>query len=292
MDAAELAAFLKFHCQRAQVSDAMVNLRTGRRIRTVLPVHLHGRVADMDPILEVAAEYDLMVVEDASQAPGALYKGRRAGTLGHAGCFSFCPEQNLGAYGEAGAVITADRELARTVAVLRDHGRDRPYLHGTMGWNSHMDGIQAAVLSVKLPYLEGWSAARRMVAEQYARHFCELDNLTCPTAGEERRHVFRAYAVRVPDRDAFMEDLRRREVETAIHYPLPIHLQEAYHFLPFQEGDFPVAETWCAETVSLPMYPELHFRQVTRIVEAVTASRANTGKIYFEAANGRMETVG
>jgi dTDP-4-amino-4,6-dideoxygalactose transaminase len=284
MDPVKLKEFLEFHCQQGHVSDNMVNLSTGRNVKAVIPVHLYGLMADMDPIMEIAGEYGVQVVEDASQAHGASYNGRRAGSIGHAGCFSFYPGKNLGAYGEAGAVVTSNGDLADRIKMLRDHGQPQKYMHDAIGWNGRMDGIQGAVLSVKLRSIEGWNAARRMVADQYTQNLSGLDSITCPENSNNYQHAYHIYAVLVPDRTSFMDAMARKGIATAIHYPVPIHLQEAYRFLPLEQGAFPIAEQCAKKVVSLPMFPELHFRQVARVIEAVREIQLGPGKIHHENA--------
>jgi dTDP-4-amino-4,6-dideoxygalactose transaminase len=239
------------------------------RTKVILPVHLFGRMAEMETILTFAKERGLYVVEDASQAHGAESHGRRAGSLGDAGCFSFYPGKNLGAFGEAGAVVTKDPELARRMRILRDHGQSRRYLHSVIGWNCRMDGIQAAVLHLKLERLDENNELRRQHAARYARALERLPGLALPAPGGGRSHVHHLYAIRVPDRRRFMEHLRERGIGTAIHYPLPVHLQTAYSHLGLGRGSFPVSEHCAEQFVSLPMYPELTAKQIDLVVQAV-----------------------
>ncbi|MFH1148412.1 MAG: DegT/DnrJ/EryC1/StrS family aminotransferase [Pseudomonadota bacterium] len=248
-----------------------VRFRAGRHkgVKAVIPVHLFGHTADMDPILEIARSYGLFVIEDACQAHGGRYKGRSAGSLGVAGCFSFYPGKNLGAYGEAGAVVTNDAELASKIRILRDHGQSRKYYHRFIGWNARMDGFQGAVLSVKLKYLEKWNQDRRENADLYNRLLSGLDGLAVPTPADFAEHVYHIYAVRTRDRDAMMNCLARRGIHCGIHYPLPIHLQEAYRVLGLGQGSFTVAEKCANELLSLPMYPELTKNQIEDVAAAV-----------------------
>lgn len=227
------------------------------RTKAVIPVHLYGQPADMDPILEFAGRHKLHVVEDACQAHGASYKGRPAGSMGIAGCFSFYPGKNLGAYGEAGAVVTGDPGLADTIRMLRDHGQARRYHHALIGWNGRMDGLQAAVLSVKLRYLPGWNAARRENATIYGGLLADEEHVVRPKEMAYARHVYHIYSLRTANRDALRDFLEGKGVSCMIHYPLPIHLQDAYSSLGLKEGDFPVAEKGSREELSLPVYPEL-----------------------------------
>jgi dTDP-4-amino-4,6-dideoxygalactose transaminase len=239
------------------------------RTKAIIPVHLYGQPADMDPILAVAQRHGLPVVEDACQAHGAEYKGRKAGALGHAGCFSFYPGKNLGAYGEAGVVVTNDAGLAQKIRILRDHGQTERYTHALIGWNDRMDGLQGAVLSVKLKHLEQWNEARRSHARRYARLLDGLEGVTCPHEAPYARHVYHVYAVRVPRRDELAAALRRQDIWCGIHYPVPIHLQQAYEFLGHRPGSFPVAERAARELLSLPMFPELTTEQIETVAAGI-----------------------
>jgi dTDP-4-amino-4,6-dideoxygalactose transaminase len=232
------------------------------RTKAIIPVHLFGQTADMDPILAIARRHGIAVLEDACQAHGAEYKGRRAGSLGDAGCFSFYPGKNLGAYGEAGCVVTSDQQLADRIRMLRDHGQSRKYYHEVVGTNGRMDGIQGAVLSVKLKYLNAWNAARRLHAASYERL---LEDVACVTAPREMtyaRHVYHVYAVRSGGREGLIEALAASGIACGVHYPVPIHLQRAYASRGEGAGSFPVAERCALEFVSLPMFPELSAEQI------------------------------
>lgn len=240
--------------------------------RAIIPVHLFGQMADMDPILEVAERHRLPVVEDACQAHGALYKGRKAGSLGVTGCFSFYPGKNLGALGEAGAVVTNDAVLEGRIKVLRDHGQARKYCHSVIGWNARMDGIQGAVLRVKLKRLERANARRRANAQLYDELLGDNDEIVTPYVAPHNRHIYHVYAVRVRGRDRVLEALAEEGISCAIHYPVPVHLQEAYRGLGYGEGSFPVAERCAREFLSLPMYPELGGEQIQAVVTELKAS--------------------
>jgi len=241
------------------------------RTRAIIPVHLFGQMADMDPILEIARRHGLPVVEDACQAHGALYKGRKAGSLGVAGCFSFYPGKNLGALGEAGAVVTNDPELDGTIKVLRDHGQARKYHHSRIGWNARMDGIQGAVLRVKLKRLETANSGRRANARIYEELLGASEEVITPYSAPHNGHVYHVYALRVRDRDLVLESLAGKGISCAIHYPVPVHLQEAYRSLGYGEGSFPVAERCAREFLSLPMYPELSQEQIQAVVTELKA---------------------
>jgi dTDP-4-amino-4,6-dideoxygalactose transaminase len=232
------------------------------RTQAIVPVHLFGQIADMDPILAIARRHGTPVVEDACQAHGAEYRGRKAGNLGVAGCFSFYPGKNLGAFGEAGAITTDDSELRSRIQALRDHGQARKHLHSAIGWNARMDGIQAAVLSLKLSRLAAANASRRAHAQLYDQLLADEPGIIRPAVAGQNMHAYHIYAVRVPDRDGVLERMAAHGVNCAIHYPVPIHLQKAYTFLGLLPGSFPVAERCARELLSLPMYPELQPEQI------------------------------
>jgi dTDP-4-amino-4,6-dideoxygalactose transaminase len=233
------------------------------RTKAIVPVHLYGQMADMDPIMEIARRHGLPVVEDACQAHGATYKGRKAGSIGTAGCFSFYPGKNLGAFGEAGAVVSNDPVLADRMRVLRDHGQEKKYVHSMVGWNGRMDGIQAAVLRVKLRGLDKGNEARRANARLYGTHMAAAESLVLPATAADRGHVFHLYVVRVTDRDALLQAMGARGVACGIHYPRPIHLQKAYAHLGLGRGSLPVTEACADEGLSLPMFPELTAAQIS-----------------------------
>jgi dTDP-4-amino-4,6-dideoxygalactose transaminase len=240
------------------------------RTKAIMPVHLYGQPADMDPILELARARGLTVIEDAAQAHGAEYKGRRVGSIGDLGVFSFYPGKNLGAYGEGGAVVTNNAEHARRIRMLRNWGGERRYQHLVKGFNYRMDGIQGAILRVKLRHLEAWTEARRAHAADYNRRFAG-NVLDIPYARPDCRHVYHCYTVRVPRRDAVRAHLESSGIQTGVHYATPVHLHPAYADLGYRQGDFPVAEAAAAEVLSLPMFPELGAEQVEIIAEALLA---------------------
>lgn len=237
--------------------------------KAIVPVHLFGQTADMDPIMEIANRRNIPVVEDACQAHGAVYKGRRAGSIGRAGCFSFYPGKNLGAFGEAGATVTNDWELRETMRVLRDHGQVKKYHHSMIGWNGRMDGIQGAVLRVKLAHLDQANAKRRKHASRYDALLRGTVGLVTPLESPDRQHVYHIYAVRVSNRDSLGKALSNAGIGWGIHYPIPVHLQQAYSFLGLGRGSFPVAERCADEFLSLPMYPELTEEQITSVATVV-----------------------
>jgi dTDP-4-amino-4,6-dideoxygalactose transaminase len=236
------------------------------RTKAIIPVHLFGQTADMDAILEIARLRGLPVIEDACQAHGAEYRGRKAGSIGTSGCFSFYPGKNLGALGEAGAVVTNNEELRNKIQMLRDHGQAKKYHHALIGWNARMDGIQGAALRVKLRHLDRANQARRANARFYDQHLAEIEEVILPTEAEYARHVYHLYVVRVHDRDRVLQAMTNRGIACGIHYPIPVHLQEAYRFLGQGKGSFPVAERCAEEFLSLPMYPELTTTQMRAVV--------------------------
>jgi dTDP-4-amino-4,6-dideoxygalactose transaminase len=244
------------------------------KTKAIIPVHLFGQPADLNPILDFARARGLRVIEDAAQAHGAEYRGRRAGSLGDAGCFSFYPGKNLGAFGEAGAVVTNDGELAGKIRILRDHGQVRKYHHTIVGCTCRMDGIQGAVLRVKLRHLAEGNRRRREHAAFYNRALGVLEEVTLPREAEYAKHIYHLYAIRVPERDRVLQALQAQGIGCGIHYPVPIHLQEAYRALGHGRNDFPVSEKTSAEFLSLPMFPELTEAQLSRVAEAVEDSLA------------------
>lgn len=238
------------------------------RTRSILPVHLYGHPCDMDPILEVARQHNLLVVEDCAQAHGARYKGALCGTFGHVSAFSFYPTKNLGAYGDGGAVVTSDARTAEQLRMLRNYGEERRYYHSVEGVNSRLDEMQAAILRVKLPHLDEWNAARTRLAGAYNNALAETE-VALPHSAPWASPNYHLYVVRTRDRDALQAHLKEQGIGTLIHYPLPIHLQDAYRHLGLQCGAFPVAEQACHEVLSLPMYPELSPETIPIIASAI-----------------------
>lgn len=241
------------------------------RTRAIIPVHLYGQMADMDPIMEIARRHNLFVVEDACQAHGAEYKGRKAGSIGHAGCFSFYPGKNLGALGEAGALVTNDTALAGEVAMLRDHGQHTKYHHSRIGWNARMDGIQGAVLSLKLRTLPQGNALRRSHARTYDYLLAEVPDLTLPLVAAYSVPVYHLYVIQLDRRDDVLREMGRRGISCGIHYPKPVHLQAAYAGLRRGAGSFPVTERLAQRALSLPMFPELTPSQLGTVVRELTS---------------------
>jgi dTDP-4-amino-4,6-dideoxygalactose transaminase len=243
------------------------------RTKVILPVHLYGQPADMDPILEIAKRHEIIVIEDAAQAHGAEYKCRRVGSIGDMGCFSFYPGKNLGAYGEGGAVTTSNEAYAKAIRMLRDWGQSRKYHHDLRGFNYRLEGMQGAILAVKLKHLDRWTNARRAHAALYTEHLKGADVAT-PVEMSYARHVYHVYAVRTTSREALIEELTAQGVQTGIHYPIPVHLQKAYADPAFNPGDFPHAERAAAEVLSLPMFPELTGDQIREASAAVRSAVA------------------
>ena len=281
MDPERLRSYLKTDCAWDPRLNRAVSQRTGTPVTAVIPVHLYGQMADMDPILDLATRYNLIVIEDACQAHGAEYRSakenrwRKAGSMGRVAAFSFYPGKNLGACGEAGAVTTDDERLARRCQMLRDHGQSRKYFHDVEGYNGRLDAIQAGVLRVKLRHLAKWNEQRRERARGYDELFAGTGGMvTPPFVPSGSRPVYHLYVVRVRDRERLQEGLAAAGIGTGIHYPIPLHLSKAYEALGFRPGDFPVAEHVASQVLSLPMFPDLTPRQqervVTHLVECMT----------------------
>ena len=248
------------------------------RTKAVIPVHLYGQAADMDPIVEIARKHGLVVIEDAAQAHAAEYKGRRVGSLGDMACYSFYPGKNLGAYGEGGMVVTDNAEYARKIQMLRDWGAEKKYQHVLKGYNFRLEGIQGAVLRVKLKYLESWTEGRRAAASRYDELLAGSDYAT-PVALEHNRHVYHVYAVRTSNRQAVQEFLQEQGVQSGIHYPTPVHLLPAHEDLGYSRGQFPHAELAANEVLSLPMFPELTEAQTTEVADALLSVAARTSAV-------------
>ena len=275
LDPEKLCKFLDTECDTDQETGRPISRRTGRVIRAIVPVHLYGQPANMDPILEVAESYNLIVVEDACQAHGADYFSRRsrrwmkAGSIGHAAAFSFYPGKNLGACGEAGAVTTNDEALAKKIRMLRDHGQAKKYYHDMEGYNGRLDTMQAGFLHAKLPHLAEWNTKRRQCAAIYQQLFADAKGIVLPFEPLWSRSVYHLYVIRVREREKLQQFLTERGIGTGIHYPIPLHLQNAYRNLGYREGDFPVTEMTSREILSLPMFPTLTRHEQEYVVESV-----------------------
>ncbi len=259
--------FVEIDARTYNIDPARIEERITARTKVIMPVHLYGQPADMDPILEIGARHGIPVLEDAAQAHGAEYRGRRAGSLGTLACFSFYPGKNLGAYGDAGMITTNDEKLAWWCAMMADHGRTEKYTHRYIGFGKRMDTLQAAVLRAKLRHLDEWNETRRRHATAYRARLSDL--VEAPYEPEWARSVYHQFVIRVPNRDRVFERVREAGVMAQIHYPIPLHLQPAYAELGHRQGDFPATEQAAASVLSLPMYPELTGEQIDYVVEQV-----------------------
>jgi dTDP-4-amino-4,6-dideoxygalactose transaminase len=268
MDPEKLREYLETSCEFDTTRGKLIEKATGRTVSAIVPVHLYGQTADMDPILELSDRYNLVVIEDACQAHGAEYFSKRngawqkAGSMGRAAAFSFYPGKNLGACGEAGAVTTNDEQMAKRMKMIRDHGQAKKYYHDIEGYNGRLDSIQAGWLSVKLRHLAKWNESRRQLAHRYHELFADArDAIVMPQEAAWSKGVFHLYVCRVQDREALQAHLAELGIGTGIHYPIPLHLQKAYEHLGYETGDFPVTERIAREIVSLPMFPQLSYSQ-------------------------------
>jgi dTDP-4-amino-4,6-dideoxygalactose transaminase len=275
MDPEKLQEHLEEQCVRDE-SGRLVSQCSGRRVTAIIPVHLYGQMADMDPILELAERYQLIVIEDACQAHGAEYFSRKrnrwfkAGSMGQAAAFSFYPGKNLGACGEGGAIATNDPKIANACTMLRDHGQAKKYYHDVEGYNGRLDSIQTGILSVKLKHLSAWNEGRRERAAEYKKLFGKSATETrIPYEPSWSRAVYHLYVVRVDNRERLMTHLKSAGIGTGIHYPIPLHLQKAYESLEYKSGDFPITEKIAEEIISLPMFPHLTNEQQVRVVEEI-----------------------
>jgi dTDP-4-amino-4,6-dideoxygalactose transaminase len=289
LDPHKLAVFLNACRVDAETGQA-ISRRSGRTITGIVPVHLYGQMADMDPILALARRFNLKVVEDACQAHGATYCSHQdnswklAGSMGDAAAFSFYPSKNLGACGEAGAVTTNDETIAAKVRMLRDHGQSQKYMHDMEGYNGRLDAIQAGILSVKLRHLLRWTEQRRAHAIRYGQLLQAISEITLPEELPYSKAVYHLYVIRAHSRDELQRDLTQAEIGTGVHYPTPLHLQKAYAWLGYASGDFPAAERAAAEVLSLPMYPQLTCEQQDRVVEALRWSVQRTAGVRVAGA--------
>jgi dTDP-4-amino-4,6-dideoxygalactose transaminase len=242
--------------------------RLGKKLKAIIPVHIYGQSADMDPILEIAKEFEITVIEDACQSHGAEYKGKKVGLMGDYAAFSFYPSKNLGAYGDGGIIITQNEEKARNLNMLRNYGQEKRYYHKIKGFNSRLDELQAAVLIVKLKYLDKWNKCRKEIADYYTKH---INNplISKPIEMSYGKHVFHLYVIRHPHRDIFTSYLNQKGINTLIHYPVPVHLQEAYSEFNYLKGSFPVAERFSKEIISIPIFPQLRKDEIEKIVDLI-----------------------
>lgn len=277
MNESTLAEYIEKRCMMDS-SGRLTSRRSGRPVTAVIPVHLYGQTAEMDPILDLAERYGLVVIEDACQAHGAEYFSRRqgrwmkAGSMGRAAAFSFYPGKNLGACGEAGAVTVNDPDLATTIKMLRDHGQAKKYFHDIEGYNGRLDAIQAGILQVKIGHLAKWNSQRREHSAEYRRLLAAADcGVNPPVEPSWSKPVYHLYVVRVENREGLMEHLKAAGIGTGIHYPIPLHLQKAYGSLEYRPGDFPVAEKVASEILSLPMFPQLAPEQQAQVIQEIQA---------------------
>ena len=278
MDPGKLEHYLENECESDSKTGKLIERKSKLRVAAILPVHLYGQTADMDPILELAERYNLIVLEDACQAHGAEYYSKKdkvwkkAGTMGLAAAFSFYPGKNLGACGEAGAVTTNDEQLAQKMKMIRDHGQSKKYYHDIEGYNGRLDSIQAGWLSVKLRHLANWNESRRSLAHAYHKSLADLKgSVILPIEASFTKGVYHLYVVRVQDREALQAHLVEAGIGTGIHYPIPLHLQKAYQHLGYKQGAFPVTEKLASEIVSLPMFPQLTPAQQSLVCDSVSS---------------------
>lgn len=266
-------SFIETQCEFKQ--GKLTNKQTGGHIKVLMPVHLYGQLADMNPLMDLAREFNLRVIEDGAQAIGSAYPdGKRAGSFGDIGCFSFFPSKNLGAFGDAGMCVTNDEELAEHMRVLRVHGGKPKYYHSFIGGNFRIDALQAAVIRVKLKHLDDWTAGRQRNAEFYNKAFAAAgltDQVNTPTALDGYRHIYNQYVVRVSKRDELRAFLAENNIGTEIYYPVPLHMQECFAYLGYAPEDCPESKSAAAETLALPIYPELSEEQLQYVVDAVKA---------------------
>ena len=284
MDPEKLREYLHEQCALDPATGRLIHRRLGKPVSAVVPVHLYGQMADMDPILELAGHYNLAVIEDACQAHGAEYfskkenRWRKAGSMGRAAAFSFYPGKNLGACGEGGAVTTDEEAIARTVKMLRDHGQSKKYYHDIEGYNGRLDSIQAGILRVKLQHLSKWNQSRRECARKYDELFATAEtNIVTPFEAPWSKAVYHLYVLQVENREALQTKLAKENIDTGIHYPVPLHLQKAYRDLGYKLGAFPVSEKAAERIVSLPMFPGLSEADQTRVVHSIVQSVRCTG---------------
>lgn len=250
------------------INPSLIKKAITRKTKVIMPVHLFGQMADMDPIMEIAKRHNLYIIEDAAQSISSTYKGKKAGSIGTAGCFSFFPSKNLGGIGDGGMIVTNDEKLYRMLCIMRNHGMEPKYYHKYIGGNFRLDPIQAATLLVKLPYLDEWSEARRENAEYYNRKFAGTAVRT-PTVSSDCVTIYNQYVIRVPRRDEAVEHLKKQSIGCEIYYPVPLHLQKCFEYLGYKQGDFSEAEKAAKEVLALPVYPELTDRMKDCVVEAV-----------------------
>ena len=265
--AGAIPVFADIHPDSYTMDPDLIEAQITKKTRAILPVHLYGQAADMDPILAIAQKHNLKVIEDCAQAHGTEYKGRKVGSLGDVGCFSFYPSKNLGALGDAGAITTSDPKLSETLIMLRNYGQRERYHHDIKGYNSRLDEMQAAVLLAKLPHLDAWNDRRREIASYYQEHLSPA--VMTPSEMPYGKHIYHLFVIRIPNRDDLQTHLQKRDIGTAIHFPIPIHLQKAYSDLQLPKGSYPATEKAANQILSLPIYPELSDNEIGYIVQSV-----------------------
>lgn len=278
IDSEKIKEYIEKNCLFDDKTRQLVNSQTRDTVKAIIPVHLYGQACDMDPIMNLAKKHKLYVIEDCAQAIGAEYKGRKVGSLGDIGCFSFFPSKNLGGYGDGGMVITNNEELIKKVKIIRAHGSDKKYHHIIDGYNSRLDELQAAILRVKNRHLDDWTQKRRAIAYKYNELFDSFNKagkkgikITTPFELADSRHVYCLYTIRVQERDKLREYLTAKGIGNAVHYPIPLHLQEVCKKLGYKKGDFPISEQCASEVLSLPLYPELNDEQIKEVFTAITS---------------------
>jgi len=275
MDPAKVLEYLENYCTVDDRLGVVIDNKSGKPVTAIVPVHLYGQMADMDAILEIAEKYGLIVVEDACQAHGAQYFSkkencwRKAGSVGRAAAFSFYPGKNLGACGEAGAITTNEQRLAQDTRMLRDHGQSKKYYHDVEGYNGRLDSIQAGFLTVKLQHLGEWNRKRQVAARSYDELFSSVSGAITPYCPDWARAVYHLYVIRIQDRAGLQKHLASANIDTGIHYPVPLHLQKAYQGFGYKQGDFPITERAASEIVSLPMFPQIRPEQQSRVVDEI-----------------------
>ena len=265
--------FVDIDPETCNIDVAEIEEKITDKTKAIIPVHLYGQPADMDEIIKIAKKYDLKIIEDACQAHGAEYKGKKVGSLSDVGCFSFYPAKNLGAYGDGGMVVTNNEQIAERIKMLRNYGQSKKYYHDFIGYNSRLDEIQAAVLRVKLRYLDEWNDKRREHAKLYNDLLENVSGIETPTEKEFVKHVYHLYVIRCKNRNELQNYLSSKGVSTGIHYPIPVHLQKAYKHLEYKEGDFPITEKYAKEILSLPMFPELTDEEIEVVVGLIRSHR-------------------
>jgi len=263
--------FIDINSKTYTIDVSKIEEKITEKTKAIIPVHLYGQPADMDPIMRLAKKNNLRVIEDAAQAHGAEYKGKKVGSIGEIGCFSFYPGKNLGAYGDAGMITINNEEIAEKIKLLRNHGRiTKKYEHEIEGYSSRLDNLQAAILRVKLKYLNQWNGCRRRNAQKYNELLNNVNGIITPYKADYAKHVYHLYVIRTEERDQLKEDLKTNGIATGIHYPIPLHLQPAYNYLGNKRGDFPVTEKASQEILSLPMFAELSEDQIVEIVKLIS----------------------